>query len=97
MVSVAAAAGAARGCAPLRTYSIAPFSTPARTSRSATTSACTACPWCYVGNGGGYGYGVIGGDAPRGTEDYGSRLALPCGSMHAYIPAFDSGIVAGGR
>ena len=61
-------------------------STPGPSSRSATTSACTGCPVVLVGNGGGYGYGVMGA-THHALEDYGALLCLP--HMRAYVPAFD--------
>lgn len=39
-----------------------------------------------IGNGGGYGYGVMG-PTHHAIEDYGVLLTLP--NMHAYIPVFD--------
>ena len=46
-------------------------------------------PVVLVGNGGGYGYGVMGA-THHALEDYGSLLCLP--HLRAYVPAFDSDI-----
>src|SRR5450830_913541 len=48
-------------------------------------------PVKLIGNGGGYGYGVMG-PTHHAIEDYGILLALP--SMSAYIPVFDEDIEA---
>ena len=42
-----------------------------------------------VGNGGGYGYGVMGA-THHALEDYGALLCLP--HLRAYVPAFDSDV-----
>ena len=46
-------------------------------------------PVKLIGNGGGYGYGVMG-PTHHAVEDYGVLLTLP--HMHVYIPAFDEDV-----
>ena len=48
-------------------------------------------PVVLVGNGGGYGYGVMGA-THHALEDYGAVLCLP--SLRAYVPAFDGDLCA---
>ena len=48
-------------------------------------------PVVLVGNGGGYGYGVMGA-THHALEDYGALLCLP--NLRAYVPAFDSDVRA---
>ena len=48
-------------------------------------------PVILVGNGGGYGYGVMG-SSHHALEDYGCLLTLP--NMRAFVPAFDSDVRA---
>ena len=48
-------------------------------------------PVVLVGNGGGYGYGVMGA-THHALEDYGALLCLP--HLRAYVPAFDGDVRA---
>jgi transketolase len=84
MVSVAA--GLARvGLRPW-VYSIAPF-IYARPFEQIRNDVCLhRLPVIVVGNGGGYGYGVMGA-THHAIEDYGTMLGLS--HMRAYVPAFD--------
>jgi transketolase len=87
MVSVAA--GLARSGLRPWVYSIAPF-VYARPYEQIRNDVCFhRLPVVMVGNGGGYGYGVMG-PTHHGLEDYGSLLGLP--HLRAFIPAFDSDI-----
>src|ERR1700730_14064664 len=84
MVSVAAGLGKSR----LRpwVYSIAPF-LYARAFEQIRNDVCLhGLPVILVGNGGGYGYGVMGG-THHAIEDYGALLTLP--GIRVYLPAFD--------
>lgn len=85
MISVAAGL-AKEGLRPW-TYSIAPF-LYARPFEQIRNDICLhGLPVVLVGNGGGYGYGVMGG-THHALEDYGVLLTL--GGMRVFIPAFDS-------
>ena len=87
MVSVAAGL-ASQGLRPWA-YSIAPFIF-ARPFEQIRNDVCLhALPVVLVGNGGGYGYGVMGA-THHALEDYGSLLTLP--GMQAFIPIFDEDI-----
>jgi len=87
MVSVAA--GLAWSGLEAWVYSIAPFCY-ARPFEQIRNDVCLhRLPVHLVGNGGGYGYGVMGA-SHHALEDYGTLLALP--SMHAFIPAFDDDV-----
>ena len=87
MVSVAA--GLARSGLRPWTYSIAPF-LYARPFEQIRNDVCFHdLPVILVGNGGGYGYGVMG-SSHHALEDYGCLLTLP--HMRAFVPAFDSDI-----
>ena len=67
-------------------YSIAPF-VYARPFEQIRNDVCLhRLPAVLVGNGGGYGYGVMGA-THHALEDYGALLCLP--HMRAYVPAFD--------
>jgi transketolase len=89
MVSVAA--GLARSGLRPWTYSIAPF-LYARPFEQIRNDVCFHnLPVILVGNGGGYGYGVMG-SSHHALEDYGCMLTLP--HMRAFIPAFDSDVRA---
>jgi transketolase len=89
MVSVGA--GLARGGFRPWVYSIAPFAY-ARPFEQIRNDVCLhALPVVTVGNGGGYGYGVMG-PTHHALEDYGALLCLP--QMRAYIPAFDGDVAA---
>jgi transketolase len=85
MVGVAAGL-ARRGMRPWA-YSIAPF-LYARPFEQIRNDVCLpGLPVVLVGNGGGYGYGVMGA-THHALEDYGVLLTLP--QMRAYVPAFDA-------
>jgi len=88
MVSVAA--GLARQGFRAWTYSIAPFMY-ARPFEQIRNDVCLhRLPVIMVGNGGGYGYGVMGA-THHALEDYGVLLTLT--GLDAYIPAFDSDLL----
>lgn len=84
MISVAAAL--ARQNLEVWVYSIAPFlyARPFEQIRNDITFH--NLPVKLIGNGGGYGYGVMG-PTHHAIEDYGVLLTLP--NMSAYIPVFD--------
>ena len=85
MVSVAA--GLARQGLRPWVYSIAPF-VYARPFEQIRNDVCLhRLPVVLVGNGGGYGYGVMG-STHHALEDYGVLLTLS--GLQAFIPAFDS-------
>jgi transketolase len=89
MVSVAA--GLARSGFRPWVYSIAPF-VYARPYEQVRNDVCLhRLPVVLVGNGGGYGYGVMGA-THHALEDYGALLCLP--HIRAYVPAFDHDISA---
>jgi transketolase len=89
MISVAA--GLARSGMRPWTYSIAPF-LYARPFEQIRNDVCFHdLPVVMVGNGGGYGYGVMG-SSHHALEDYGCLLTLP--HMRTFIPAFDSDVSA---
>ena len=89
MVSVAA--GLARTGLRPWVYSIAPF-VYARPFEQIRNDVCLhGLPVVLVGNGGGYGYGVMGA-THHALEDYGALLCLP--GLRAYVPAFDSDVEA---
>jgi transketolase len=84
MVSVAA--GLARSGMRPWVYSIAPF-VYARPFEQIRNDVCFhRLPVVLVGNGGGYGYGVMGA-SHHALEDYGALLCLP--HLRAFVPAFD--------
>jgi transketolase len=84
MISVAAAM--AREGFEAWAYSIAPFCY-ARPFEQIRNDICFHnLPVKLVGNGGGYGYGVMG-PTHHAIEDYGVMLALP--NMTAFVPIFD--------
>lgn len=89
MVSVAAAL--AKQDFEVWVYSIAPFvyARPFEQIRNDITFH--NLPVKLIGNGGGYGYGVMG-PTHHAIEDYGVMLALP--NMSVYVPAFDEDIEA---
>jgi transketolase len=83
MISVAA--GLAKSGLSVWAYSIAPFCY-ARPFEQIRNDLCLhALPVRLVGNGGGYGYGVMGA-THHAIEDYGVLLTLP--GMRAFVPAF---------
>jgi transketolase len=89
MVSVAAGL-AGEGLRPW-VYSIAPF-VWARPFEQIRNDVCLHdLPVVLVGNGGGYGYGVMG-STHHSVEDYGALLGLP--NMRAWVPAFDGDVGA---
>lgn len=84
MISVAA--GLARQDLRPWVYSIAPF-IYARPFEQIRNDVCLhGLPVVIVGNGGGYGYGVMG-STHHALEDYGILLALP--GLEVHVPAFD--------
>lgn len=89
MVSVGA--GLARAGLRPWVYSIAPF-LYARPFEQIRNDVCLhRLPVVLVGNGGGYGYGVMGA-THHALEDYGTLLGLP--GLNVYIPAFDDDVQA---
>ena len=71
-------------------YSIAPFSY-ARPFEQIRNDVCFHnLPVRIVGNGGGYGYGVMG-PTHHAIEDYGSLSCLP--NIKSYVPAFNEDII----
>jgi transketolase len=87
MVSVAA--GLARSGLRPWVYSIAPF-VYARPFEQIRNDVCLhGLPVVLVGNGGGYGYGVMGA-THHALEDYGTLVCLP--QLRAYMPAFDGDV-----
>lgn len=67
-------------------YSIAPFCYARPFEQIRNDVALHGLPVKIVGNGGGYGYGVMG-PTHHAIEDYGVMLALP--GMQACVPVFD--------
>ena len=89
MVSVAA--GLARTGLRPWAYSIAPF-VYARPYEQVRNDICMHdMPVKLVGNGGGYGYGAMGG-THHALGDYGALLCLE--HMHAFVPAFAADVPA---
>ncbi len=87
MISVAA--GLARQGLDTWVYSIAPFCY-ARPFEQIRNDVCFhSLPVRLLGNGGGYGYGVMG-PTHHAIEDYGVLLTLP--SMHVFAPVFDEDV-----
>ena len=89
MVSVAA--GLARQGLEVWVYSIAPFLYARPFEQLRNDVAFHGLPVKLIGNGGGYGYGVMG-PTHHAIEDYGVLLTLP--RMRAYVPVFDEDIAA---
>lgn len=87
MISVAAAM--AREGLEAWAYSIAPFcyARPFEQIRNDVTFH--ALPVHLIGNGGGYGYGVMG-PTHHAIEDYGVLLTLP--NMQVFVPVFDEDV-----
>ena len=89
MVSVAA--GLAKTGLHPWVYSIAPF-VYARPYEQIRNDVCFHnLPVKLVGNGGGYGYGVMG-STHHALEDYGALLCLQ--NMHVFVPAFAADVPA---
>ncbi len=89
MVSVAA--GLARQGFEVWAYSIAPFCYARPFEQIRNDIAFPNLPVKLVGNGGGYGYGVMG-PSHHAIEDYGVLLCLP--NVTAFVPAFDEDVRA---
>ena len=89
MVSVAAAL--AREGLDAWAYSIAPFCYARPFEQIRNDVAFHNLPVKLIGNGGGYGYGVMG-PTHHAIEDYGVLLTLP--NMRAFVPAFDEDVAA---
>lgn len=89
MVSVAAAL--AREGLEAWVYSIAPFCYARPFEQIRNDIAFHNLPVKLIGNGGGYGYGVMG-PTHHAIEDYGVMLALP--NMRVFIPVFDEDVDA---
>ncbi|MBB1598188.1 transketolase family protein [Achromobacter sp. UMC46] len=87
MVSVAAAM--AREGLETWIYSIAPFCYARPFEQIRNDITFHKLPVKLIGNGGGYGYGVMG-PTHHAIEDYGILLTLP--HMRVYIPAFDEDV-----
>ncbi len=89
MISVSA--GLARQGFEVWAYSIAPFcyARPFEQIRNDVTFH--NLPVKLVGNGGGYGYGVMG-PTHHAIEDYGVLLCLP--NLSVYVPVFDEDLTA---
>ena len=90
MVSVAA--GLSRQGFDVWAYSIAPFCYARPFEQIRNDVAFHKLPVRLVGNGGGYGYGVMG-PTHHAIEDYGVLLCLP--HMSVYVPVFDEDLDAG--
>jgi transketolase len=86
---ICVAAGLAKAGLRPWAYSIAPF-LYARPFEQIRNDVCLPdLPVVLVGNGGGYGYGVMG-STHHALEDYGALLSLP--NINVFIPAFDSDV-----
>ena len=89
MITVAAALAAQR--LEVWVYSIAPFCYARPFEQIRNDIAFHGLPVNLVGNGGGYGYGVMG-PTHHAIEDYGVLLSLP--NITAIVPAFESDVRA---
>jgi len=89
MVSVAA--GLAKQNFEVWVYSIAPFIYARPFEQIRNDIAFHNLPVKLIGNGGGYGYGVMG-PTHHAIDDYGSLLTLP--NMSVYVPVFDEDVGA---
>jgi len=87
MVSVSA--GLARQGFEVWVYSIAPFCYARPFEQIRNDVAFHGLPVRLVGNGGGYGYGVMG-PTHHAIEDYGVLLTLP--GLRAFVPVFDEDV-----
>jgi transketolase len=92
MMSVAAGL-AARGFIPV-TYSIAPFATMRPFEQIRNDICLHNLPVKIVGNGGGYGYGIMGA-THHALEDVAIMRSLP--NMSVYVPCFGSDVAKGVR
>jgi transketolase len=70
-------------------YSIAPFCYARPFEQIRNDITFHQLPVKLIGNGGGYGYGVMG-PTHHAIEDYGVLLGLP--GMHVYVPVFDEDV-----
>lgn len=88
-----ASVGAALARSGLRpwVYSIAPFIYARPYEQIRNDISLHRLPVVVVGNGGGYGYGVMGA-THHALEDYGALTCLP--HLRAYVPAFDSDLAS---
>ena len=84
---ICVAAGLARAGVRAWAYSIAPFLYARPFEQIRNNIAMPRLPVVLVGNGGGYGYGVMG-STHHALEDYGVMLTLP--NIRIFIPAFDA-------
>jgi transketolase len=89
MISVAAAM--TRQGLQVWVYSIAPFCYARPFEQIRNDIAFHELPVRLIGNGGGYGYGVMG-PTHHAIEDYGVLLTLP--NMRVYAPVFDQDVEA---
>jgi transketolase len=89
MISVAAALASRK--MEVWVYSIAPFLYARPFEQIRNDIAFHSLPVRLIGNGGGYGYGVMG-PTHHAIEDYGILLTLP--NISVYIPAFDEDVCA---
>jgi transketolase len=89
MISVAAAM--ARQGLDVWAYSIAPFCYARPFEQIRNDIAFHHLPVRLIGNGGGYGYGVMG-PTHHAIEDYGVLLTLP--NLRVYVPVFDEDVAA---
>jgi transketolase len=89
MISVAAAL--ARQQLEVWVYSIAPFCYARPFEQIRNDIAFHQLPVKLIGNGGGYGYGVMG-PTHHAIEDYGVLLTLP--HLSVYVPVFDEDVPA---
>jgi transketolase len=89
MISVAAAL--ARQGLDVWAYSIAPFCYARPFEQIRNDIAFHHLPVRLIGNGGGYGYGVMG-PTHHAIEDYGVLLTLP--NMRVYVPVFDEDVAS---
>ena len=87
MVSVAAGL-AAKGFVPI-VYSIAPFATLRPYEQIRNDVCLHNLPVKIIGNGGGYGYGIMG-STHHALEDVGVMRTLP--NMKAFVPSFSSDV-----
>jgi transketolase len=88
---IGVAAGLARAGWRPWAYSIAPFIYARPYEQVRNDVSMHGLPVAMVGNGGGYGYGVMGA-THHALEDYGSLLAL--GGIRVFVPAFEADVAA---